>query len=478
MPPGKSSDNRGVMAALIVFVVLFIIAATAAVILYTKFEDQRAIADKATEARNEIVTSSQYSQISKTFGKPVKGQTYSQTMLEYLNELCQLINGNISESSASMKIENIKRQVNELNAELGSDATAVFGKDGVDLLQTIKDLKTKLDLQRETAAHLQTQTDQLQEDFETVVNEAMKKEQSLNDLVNHYQQKAEEIQESYDEIRQIMEKSADEQVQIYIGRLDNTKETLQEKSVELETTRQQLEQTTEELQVALAQIEAIKPQPDTDVAAFDMDAKVTSIDIETGLIYLNIGSDDHVYVGLTFAIFDKSNPKPKDGLGKAEIEVFQVGKKVSAARIIESDKKRPISEEDLAVNLIWDSETSNKFVVIGDFDFDNDGTTDHDGREKVIQLIERWGGTVADEVTINTDFVVLGSAPVVPLKPTMEQIEYDPTVEAKYNRAVLQTEKYMSIVENADRLSIPKFSRTRFFNLIGYNTTAERATPF
>lgn len=478
MPPGKSTDNRGVMAALIVFVVLFIIAAAAAVILYTKYEDQRAIADKAKEARNEVISSSEYSQLSKTVGKAVKGQSYTKTMLGYIDQLCRIITGDIAEASASMKIENIKRQINELNASLGSDATSVIGIDGIDLVNTVSDLKNKLDLQRETTAKLQKQTDQLLEDFEIAANESLKKEQNLTDMVNHYQKQAEEIQASYDDIRQLMEKSADEQVQIYISRLNNAKQTLQETSMELESTKQQLGQTSEELNIALTQIEAIKPKPDTDVVAFDMDAKVTSIDIETGLIYLNIGSEDHVYTGLTFAIFDKANPKPKDGLGKAEIEVFKVGKKVSAARIIESDPKKPVSEEDLAVNLIWDSESSNKFVVIGEFDFDNDGKTDRDGREKVIQLIERWGGTVMDKVTINTDFVVLGTAPEVPLKPTMEQIEYDPTVEAKYNRAVNLNAEYMDVVNQADRLSVPKFNRTRFFNLIGYNTTAERATPF
>ena len=158
--------------------------------------------------------------------------------------------------------------------------------------------------------------------------------------------------------------------------------------------------------------------------------------------------------------------------------MFQVGKKVSAARIIESNPKKPVAEEDVAVNLIWDRKTSNKFVVVGDFDFDNDGRIDRDGKERVIQLIERWGGTVLDEVSINTDFVVLGEAPDVPSKPTMEQIDYDPTIKVKYDKAVERMEAYSSVIERAERLSVAKMNRERFFNLIGYNTTAERETPF
>ena len=235
--------------------------------------------------------------------------------------------GTVAETSVAMKIENIKREINELNSELGADASAVFGAEGVDLLFTVKDLKNKLELQRETAGKLQAQLDSLQDDFETVVNEAMKKEESLNDLVNHYQQKADEIQENYDDVRDLMEKSADEQVQIYISRLDNAKQTLQETSIELESTKNQLSDTTGELNLALSQLEAIKPQPDQDVIAFEADAKVTSIDVQTGLVYLNIGSDDHVYVGLTFAIFDKSNPNLKMVSARLKSKCSRLAKK-------------------------------------------------------------------------------------------------------------------------------------------------------
>ena len=93
MPAGKSSNSSGLMVALIVFVVLFIISATFAVILYTKHEDQRDIAQKATEARNDVITSSQYSQITKTVGKPLDGKTYTETLITYVDQLCEYITG-------------------------------------------------------------------------------------------------------------------------------------------------------------------------------------------------------------------------------------------------------------------------------------------------------------------------------------------------------------------------------------------------
>ena len=63
---------------------------------------------------------------------------------------------------------------------------------------------------------------------------------------------------------------------------------------------------------------------------------------------------------------------PEDGKGKAEIEVFNVTKRIAAAKINRSSVKNPIVPEDIVANLIWDSQTSNRFVVVGDFDFDRD----------------------------------------------------------------------------------------------------------
>jgi predicted nucleic acid-binding Zn-ribbon protein len=392
--------------------------------------------------------------------------------------LDQLITGQISDSAAEAKLENIKRKINEVNTNLGADASGIFGKDGVNLLFTISDLKSKLDQQRQTVGDLNAAIKKIDGDYNTVLTKTRDKEDALLGEVSRWQKKADDIQAEYDDISDLMEKSTDEQVQTYKDRLAKAKEALQQTSMELETVKIDLTETTEELKLVLKQREEIMPQPDREVAAFMPDAKVTSVDLETDLIYLGIGSDDHVYAGLTFMIFDKTNPRPKDGKGKAEIEVFRVGKRVSAARIISSDARKPITQDDLAVNLIWDSTTSNKFVVAGDFDFNGDGMIDKDGKEKIQQLIERWGGKVMNEVSINTDFIVFGSAPNISNKPSLDQIDRNPMLEDKYNDAIERNRKYEEVFVQAGKLGVPTFNRSRFFNLIGYETTAKKISPF
>lgn len=478
MPAGKPSQSNASLYTALTFVALFLIAATAAIIFYMKYEDQRILKDEAINARNEVVTIREYGKLKETIGKPLAGKSYTATLLDYYDTMNMVVTGQISESSAAMKLEGAKRQINKLIEDLGPDASAIFVKDGINLIYTITDLKNKLEQQRKYVTQLKNSLGSIQDNYDTVVSAAMETEKALNADVSKYQTKTDKIQASYKQLELDMEKSTDDQVKIYKGRLEEKEMALEQTSIELETTKATLAETTDQLNNTLAQLEAIKPQPDREVAAFTPDAKVTSVDLQTDLIYLDIGSEAHVYTGLTFVIFDKSNPRPKNGIGKAEIEVFQVGKKVSAARVISSDTNNPISQDDLAVNLIWNSKTSNKFVVTGEFDYDGNGKIDKDGREKIIQLIERWGGIVTDNVTIATDFVVLGHAPTVPQKPTFKQIEYDPTIEQKYEKALTGNETYTKILIAAEKLDTPKFNRQRFFNLIGYDKTAAKSSPF
>jgi hypothetical protein len=478
MPAGKSSQSNASLYTAITFVALFLIAATAAIILYMKYEDQKVIAANAKSARDEVVTEKEYRNIGNTIGKPTDGKSYTATLLGYFTMLDQFITGQISESNAAAKIEVIKKRINEVNDNLGDDASGIFGKDGVDLLFTISDLKNKLDLQRQAVHELNTAIEKIGGNYKIVVAKSNDKETALINEVNHWQKKADEIQVEYNDIKQLMEQSTEEQVQTFKDRLAKTKQSLGETIKQLETTKKELADTTEELKLALEEREKTLPKPDREVAAFNPDAKVTTVDLEMDLIYLDIGSDDHVYSGLTFTIFDKNNPRPKDGKGKAEIEVFRVGNQVSAARIITSNTRNPIKEDDLAVNLIWNSETSNKFVVIGDFDFNGDEMIDKDGTEKIQQLIERWGGKVTSSVSIGTDFIVFGSAPKLFNKPTLDQIERDPTLESRYNEAIERNRKYQEVFKQAEKLDVPTFNRSRFFNLIGYETTSKKISPF
>jgi hypothetical protein len=193
-----------------------------------------------------------------------------------------------------------------------------------------------------------------------------------------------------------------------------------------------------------------------------------------GVIHINLGSDDRVYQGLTFSVYDRSAGIPRDGKPKAQVEVFAIDQKCSAARVLSSDPKNPIATGDLIANLIWDPAKQNQFIVVGDFDVDRDGRLDFDGVTRIEALIQRWGGATSKEVTPLTDYLILGTEPQVPPQPTPEMQTADPTALEKYNAAKAKNDQYNQIRQRAEALWVPMFNYDRFLYFTGYANQTNR----
>jgi len=202
------------------------------------------------------------------------------------------------------------------------------------------------------------------------------------------------------------------------------------------------------------------------------------VDDSAKVVHLNIGRDDRVYPGLTFSVYDKNMPIPKDGKGKAEIEVYSVQKNTSVARILKSEIKRPIILDDNIANLIWDSDKTNVFAVEGKFDLNGDGKIEEDAVDKIKVLIGKWGGKVANSISIETDFLVLGNPPSILRRPTVTELEMDPMATERYETSRQKLTRYMEIQNQAQALLIPVFNYERFLFFIGYKTQSGRAGAF
>ena len=234
---------------------------------------------------------------------------------------------------------------------------------------------------------------------------------------------------------------------------------------------------------------------------------------------------------------DKNIPILRNGIGKAEIEVFDVGKNVSSARIIPSESfdkalgrllgenidasaiilalqkppaerakaleefaqgspdrlvilnnlaetydnrrnRNPIIPGDIVANLIWDRDKTNVFVVAGEFDLNSDGNIDYAAADKIKTLIKKWGGRVDDTISIDTDFLILGKAPKVRRKPTFEEMEIYPTAMEKHEASLKRLAHYRETLKRAKDLNIPIFNTNRFLYLIGYKTQASTIKAF
>lgn len=466
------TQSNAMLYALVTFVALFVVGVVCAVVFYVKSEEYRTQLARTESETLKIADIREQGSLGKIVGKTESGNTYLGTLNYHYNKLISVVTGVLpsEDMSADVKFNDVTLQIDKLGKLLGSDMSPAVGPDGISLVKIISDLKVKLDDARQQQANTQAQYQQLEADFNAAKEEMVFKEKQLVAQMEAHQANAAEIQSKYDALKKQMDASADEQLQAANARLEGEQNKLRQKQMELTETQNKLAELDASLKQALAKLESIRPRPDKDVAAYQPDARILRVDLQNGLITLDVGTEDRVYRGLTFAIFDRNMPIPESGEGKAEIEVFQVDPKVSVARITKSSRKNPIVIEDVVANLIWDSKTSNRFVVLGDFDFDNDGKMDADGSRRIRDMIEHWGGVIQDQVTIDTDFVVVGQKPVSMARPEQALIDLDPQLQLKYENSLKAAEVYAAQLEQAQTLSVPVFSQKRFLYLIGYES--------
>ena len=481
MPIGKKSAGDSTLYALIAFVALFIIAATAGVIYYLKFEEQRGLADTAQKRLGEFASPAEVQKIGALVGAEQSGKSRLKVTLDYLDQAVSLIVPGVpGETSAEVKVSEATTKVKEMVAAVAKQNPELNDVDSNSaLLQVTEKLTAALQDTKTAETAARGQLAELQNRFDDAMKASMEKEQALLAEKEKFQQQFETVRTGYEELKGLLEKKTDEQVKDLYGKLDQERTGREETNKQLLKSQAELQTAQDRIQRILKEsVWPIQPPPDTEVKAFEPDGKVILVDDQAKTVQINLGSNDRIYRGLTFAVYERGQPIPRDGKGKAEIEVYNVGDSFSGARIIRSDKKNPVVVDDIIANLIWSPTKVNTFVVAGDFDLNGDGVPDDEAVAKIRRLVEKWGGKVADSVTVNTDYVILGTPPEVPTKPTMQETEKYPNAMEKYERTLQQAAKYKDIQSQAQALSIPILNADRFLYFIGYKTLAGNPGAF
>ena len=475
MPIGKKSATDSTLYALIAFVALFIIAATAGVIYYLKFEEQRGLADAAQKRLSEFATPAEVQKIGTIIGSERTGKSRLKVMTDYLDQAIGLIApGAAGDTSAEVKVNEAATKVKEMIAAVAKQNPELNDVDpNSALLQIAAKLNAELKNTKAAETATREQLAELQGQFDDAKKVGMEKERDLLAEKDKLQQQFDKVRTGYDELKALLEKKTDEQVKDLYAKLDQERTGREETNKQLLKSQAELQTAQDRIQKVLKEsVWPIQPPPDTEVKAFEPDGKIILVDDQAKTVQINLGSNDHIYRGLTFAVYDRGQPIPRDGKGKAEIEIYNIGDSFSAARIVRSDKKNPIVTNDIIANLIWSPTKANTFVVAGEFDLTGDGVSEDDAIAKIRSLVEKWGGKVADAVTVNTDYVIMGTPPQVPAKPTMQEVERYPNAMEKYEKALQQAAKYKDIQSQAQALSIPILNAERFLYFIGYKTQA------
>jgi len=486
MPARRRKQSNAMLYTLIIFVGLFLVAIIIAGICYVKIEEYRDKAVKAESNLEEMVTRDQLDKIGKIVGKipqvslrPRKaGETYLGKMVEHFDVTTSLIIGFAPEmTSAEADVNDVNIKV--ANALKSAREHITIADPNTGLVKIINDLASELNRTKEANSALQKDLNNQIAQFDITKKAYSDKEQVIENEKNKLQALVNKMQADYADLQTRLEQSTKEQIDNYKKQLDDATANLKIMEGTLLKTRAELKQSVGIMKRAQQAVMDIMPPPDHEVLAHRADGKIILIDDQAKVVHLNIGTNQHVYRGLTFTVYDRSGSVPKDGKGKAEIEVFDVADTYCAARITESDAKKPILLGDIAANLIWNSDKTNVFVIAGDFDLDNDGNIDEDATGRIKTLIEKWGGKVVDEISIDTDFLVLGDQPQVPQQqPTFEQLELDPGAMQRYEALLQQLNHYNQLQSQAQAFWIPIFRYERFLYFIGYKGQISKAGAF
>jgi hypothetical protein len=409
--------------------------------------------------------------------------TYLAKMVEHLDDTLLLVVGGVpAPTSAEVKVNNARTEAKKArDLALAKDYIDIGDPNDpnkVDLVQVVKELTAELDRTIMAKLAKEEQLTDEQEKFRQAQEANFETRQTLLADKDELMRDVNDIEQKYIDLSALLEQTTDEQVKTVRAQLQQARDDLRALNDTLLKTQAELKMAQDMMKRAQEEVAKIEPGPDREVLAYEPDGQVILIDNQAQVVHLNIGSNEHVYRGLTFTVYDRGTSIPKDGKGKAEIEVFDVAKTYSAARIIPSGLSRPVLQGDIVANLIWDSDKTNVFVIAGDFDLDNDGNIDSNGVDKIKTLIEKWGGKVGGAISVDTDFLILGEQPQVLKKPTLEELEVDPRATERYDVSLQLLNRYTELRSQAQALWVPVFTYEKFLYLIGYEGQVGRAGAF
>ena len=182
------------------------------------------------------------------------------------------------------------------------------------------------------------------------------------------------------------------------------------------------------------------------------------------VVYIDLGREDQLTLGMEFAVYSGETGIPEDGRSKARIEVVSISPSSAECKIVALHGNEVILEGDLIANPIYDPTRPLTFMVLGVFDLNRDGTLDPGGAAGMRALVADWGGVLTDDLNAQTDFVVLGAAPPRPRTAG----DLSPDEQEVNERVQAQFERYVTTLEAANSLGVPVLTQDVFLRFLGY----------
>ncbi|MHB1158664.1 MAG: hypothetical protein ACYC26_17715 [Phycisphaerales bacterium] len=468
----RSSGVSGAIYGLVIFVFLFVIALAMAILFYAQRSKTQEQLTTSTKQLTEYISAQEeateaYHAVKQEAAEKHNSVSVFGQMLADTQTLKRWIAG------ADKPIDQIKSE-----RDTTAQAAGFKAEDGSSTLAMMTDLKGQVDAARE-------QITKLNKDLGDRSNMVKR----LNDQFNAAQKGITQERDTLaaqlkDRTTQFDKATADYETarKQLLADLDKARADAKQQVVDLQATINTLQTEIDKKDGRIRELAGViqKNRLSAPDLTLEPDGKILDVVAQDNLVYINLGRDDHLILGMTFEVFDENagirtqvepNGQTTQVGGKASIEVVRFGEsgKTAACRIVRNAYGRPVVPGDLISNIVYDRNRVFRFFVFGDFDLDHNGQSTAADRERVLSLIQQWGGQVisTDQMPVDTDFLVLGMEPAFPQAPPDDPPPTEDDVK-RFLEAKKKYKQYSELSGQARELSIPILNQNRFLTLIGY----------
>jgi hypothetical protein len=459
-----AGPSSGILGGLIAFVVIALISLVMLVFLWTKQEDLKLAAQRANEEARRVMSSGERTGAFRGWFDAATGsKSVAKLMHQEMSTMAKTLSGEetVAPGYAAQQVAQLEQLTDRITAEaLVSDATKIADQPLVqamgELYDQFSDLHEQYTLAKENESELMQERDQLVSSKEELQKE-------FGSTVAALQQKVDAFESEWGAYRDEKQNVIDDTMDANTERAEEAESAAQRLRDEIATLRGELgkkQAKNEELQDKIRDFQIV-PQPR--MAARQADGEVILANPGEESVFINLGRNDHLTLGLIFAVYPVDTGIPSSGLAKAQIEVASIGDQVSECQIKWVDPMQPIIEGDMIANPVYDRSRRLKFVVIGNYDLDYDGYDDPNGAGVVESVIADMRGVIDEQLSARTDFVIVGARPLVRHLPN-DASDEDRAIHQDM-RSVAQ--QYDAQIEEAKSLSIPMLTQETFLNFLG-----------
>jgi hypothetical protein len=248
-------------------------------------------------------------------------------------------------------------------------------------------------------------------------------------------QQVEELNDELAQVRDAMEKQRAELEQ----EIRSQAQQLAEAEMNLARAEEEWDEERKDLQLRIkilqAQLEEKTTKEEQRAGLPNIIGRVLRTNLVDGFVVIDIGREEGMEPDMRLEVYSQLNTEQK----KALVVISDAGDKVSEARLLEYDMRRPIAVGDVVRGYIT-AKGKERFVVAGRF-----GEEMLHTKGELEMLIESRGGSIMEEVDLDTNYLILGDYTSDPSDPEVQEGQRQRELAIKLNVPIITYDRFLSI---------------------------------